>query len=91
MVSDLWTDDKAKKCYLFGGITFSVVSHSSIGIVLEYIKRCANAFTLHCSMSLGCTNEYLAIDTGGYLCMKCIHTLTAVRRNASREVKIVLD
>ena len=25
-------------------------------------------FTLHCSGSLSCVNEYLAIDVGGYLC-----------------------
>ena len=24
-------------------------------------------FTLHCSSSLSCMNEYLAIDSGGYL------------------------
>ena len=24
-------------------------------------------FTLHCSSSLSCINEYLAIDSGGYL------------------------
>ena len=24
-------------------------------------------FTLHCSTSLSCTNDYLTIDSGGYL------------------------
>ena len=29
------------------------------------LKPWANVFTLHCSSSLSCINEYLAIDSGG--------------------------
>ena len=32
------------------------------------LKPRASFFTLHCSSSLSCINEYLAIDSGGYVC-----------------------
>ena len=31
------------------------------------LKPWASFFTLHCSSSLSCVNEYLAIDSGGYV------------------------
>ena len=31
------------------------------------LKHWASCFTLHCFSSLSCTNEYLAIDSGGYV------------------------
>ena len=31
------------------------------------LKPWASFFTLHCSSSLNCINEYLAIDSGGYV------------------------
>ena len=31
------------------------------------LKPWANFFTLHCSSSLSCINEHLAIDSGGYV------------------------
>ena len=31
------------------------------------LKPWASFFTLHCSSSLRCINEYLAIDSGGYV------------------------
>ena len=31
------------------------------------LKPRASFFTLHCSSSLSCINEYLAIDSGGYV------------------------
>ena len=31
------------------------------------IKPWASVFTLHCSSSLSCINEYLAVDSGGYV------------------------
>ena len=31
------------------------------------LKTWASVFTLHCSSSLSCINEYLAIDSGGYV------------------------
>ena len=33
--------------------------------------------TLRCSSSLSCMNEYLAIDSGGYLCVNSPHALIA--------------
>ena len=40
------------------------------------LKSWASFFTLHCSSSLSCINEYLAIDSGGYVhkqssCINC--------------------
>ena len=32
------------------------------------LKPWGSLFTLHCSSSLSCMNEYLALDSGGYLC-----------------------
>ena len=44
------------------------------GVVLRGLDYCAavlklwaSVFTLHCSSSLSCINEYLAIDSGGYV------------------------
>ena len=31
------------------------------------LKPWASLFTLHCSSSVNCINEYLAIDNGGYV------------------------
>ena len=31
------------------------------------LKPWASVFTLHCSSSLSCINQYLAIDSGGYV------------------------
>ena len=31
------------------------------------LKPRASLFTLHCSSSLSCVNEYLALDSGGYV------------------------
>ena len=31
------------------------------------LKPWARFFTLHCSSSLSCINEYLAVDSGGYV------------------------
>ena len=31
------------------------------------LKPWASFFTLHCSSSLSCINEYMAIDSGGYV------------------------
>ena len=56
-------------------------------------------FTLHCSSSISCMNEYLAIDSGGYVCMKqflrincsmagCSSSQDAVRRNRCAAGKV---
>ena len=33
------------------------------------LKPWASFFTLHCSSSLSCMNEYLALDNGGSVCV----------------------
>ena len=50
------------------------------------LKSWSNLFTLHCSSSLSCINEYLAIDNGGYVHeqpsrIKCSIWLDAPQRN----------
>ena len=50
------------------------------------LKPWASFFTLHCSNSLSCINEYLAIDIGGYvyeqtLCINCSIWLDASQRS----------
>ena len=45
-------------------------------IILTFLLRCQTVgkfFTLHCSGSLSCMNEYLAIDNGGYLYEQAAH------------------
>ena len=32
------------------------------------LKPWASFFSLHCSSSLSCMNEYLAVSSGGYVC-----------------------
>ena len=49
------------------------------------LKPRANLFTLHCSSSLSCINEYLAIGSGGYVydqpsCINCSIWLDASQR-----------
>ena len=36
-------------------------------ILAAALKPWASFFTLHCSSSLSCLNEYLTIDSGGYV------------------------
>ena len=48
-------------------------------------KTFGNFFILHCSSSLSCMNEYLAIDSGRYLCKNNLHALIAAC--SVREVK----
>ena len=36
--------------------------------------------------SLSFVNEYLAIDSGGYLCKNCLCALIAARQNAAKMV-----
>ncbi|KAK2178417.1 hypothetical protein NP493_545g01096 [Ridgeia piscesae] len=48
-------------------------AYESCAAVLNFGQ---NVFTLHCSSSLSCMNEYIAIDNGGYLyeppsCINC--------------------
>ena len=50
------------------------------------LKPWASFFTLHCSSSLSCINEYLAIDSDGYVyeqpsCINCSIWLDASQRS----------
>ena len=49
-----------------------------------WVKPWASLFILHCSSSLSCLNEYLAVDNGGYLCMVTFHALIAAMLDASQ-------
>ena len=42
-------------------------SESRVGILCCGVKNVDKCFTLHCSSSLSCINEYLAIDIIGYV------------------------
>ena len=43
--------------------------------IMRCRTECLCSFTLRCSSSLSCTNEYLAIDSGGYLCTSVLTAL----------------
>ena len=50
------------------------------------LKPWASVFTIHCSSSLSCINQYLAIDSGGYVykqpsCINCSIWLDASQRS----------
>ena len=38
----------------------------------------------HCSSSLSCMKDYMAVDSGGYVCTNSLPTLTAVWLDASQ-------
>ena len=48
------------------------------------MKHRANLFTLHCLSSPSCLNDYLAVDSSGYLCRNFLCTLIAARLGASQ-------
>ena len=48
-----------------------------------FLKPCANV-TLHCSSSLSCINEYMAIDSGGYLYEQPLHINCSIWLDASQ-------
>ena len=53
------------------GVELWTLSLENLGSNLAAVlKPWASVFTLHCSNSLSCTNEHLAIDNGGYLYKK---------------------
>ena len=64
-------------------------SDSQLRVYTEFRIMCCHAkpgailFTLHCSSSLRCMNEYLAIDSGGYLCTNTLQALVAPWLDAS--------
>ena len=51
---------------------FKMLSFQYVAVWFESCAAMPNhwhrVFTLHCSSSLSCMNEYLAIDIGGYMC-----------------------
>ena len=47
------------------------------------LKHWAGFFTLHCSSSLSCINDYLAIDSGGYVYEQPSHNCS-IRLDASQ-------
>ena len=53
------------------------------------VKPWADFFTLHCPSSVSCINEYLAINSGGYLCEQPLHIINC--RVPHREVEIVFN
>ena len=49
-----------------------------------------NVFILNCSSSLSCMNAYIAIDSGGYLCMNSLCALLAMLNlNIAQNVNII--
>ena len=42
-----------------------LIKRTRVRILCCDVKPCESFFTLHCSSSLSCMNEYLAIDSGG--------------------------
>ena len=54
------------------------------------MQLCVTA--LHCSSSLSCRDEYLAIDNGGYLCANTVRAaLIAAWLDASQIIRIVVQ
>ena len=48
-------------------------------------------FAIHCSSSLSCMNEYLAIDSGAYMCTNILYAFFLRGLMLQREVKIVFN
>ena len=48
------------------------------------LKPWASLFTTHCSSSLSCINEYLAIDRGGYVYEQPLHINCSMWMDASQ-------
>ena len=53
--------------WLRGRASDSRLREPVFGSCAAVLKPWASVFTLHCSSSLSCINEYLAIDSGGYV------------------------
>ena len=81
------------KCFrilLLHYIDTEQLKHNGSGVELRTLDYenlgWASFFTLHCSSSLSSINEYLAIDSGGYVfeqpsCMNCSIWLDASQRS----------
>ena len=51
-----------------GGASDSRLQEPKFESCAAKLKPWASFFSLHCSSSLSCINEYLTMDSGGYLC-----------------------
>ena len=49
------------------GVELQTLDYENPGSNPVVLKPWASFFTLNCSNSLSCINEYLAIDSGGYV------------------------
>ena len=50
----------------------------------KVLKPWESVFTVHCFSSLICTNEYLAIDSGGYVYKQLSHINCSIWLDASQ-------
>jgi len=57
--------------------TFDSTKRSRLELLGCSVKLWAVLFPLHCSSSLICINEYLAIDIGVYLCTNSVRGVIA--------------
>ena len=74
------------------------VEHRTLKSPLSRYKTCSNpavcfeqrgnSLTLRCSISLSCTKEYLAVDSGGYMCLNTLHCVAA--KNVPGEGEVVI-
>ena len=63
--------------------------------ILDYEYQVSNHwaifYTIHCSSSLTCINEYLAIDSGGYVYEQPTRINCSIWLNASKEAEMVSE
>ena len=83
---DVFGRVKYKSPWLRGRASDSRLRGPGFESCASVLKPWASFFTLHCSSSLSCINENLAIDTGGYVyeqpsCINCIIWLDASQRS----------
>ena len=55
------------------------------------LKPWASVFTLHCYSLLSCINEYLAIDSGGYVYSRLCELIVAYGWMLPREAEMVSE
>ena len=67
IVSNLHTHTLCRAQWLRGRVSDCRLREPGFESCAGVLKPWASFFTLHCSSSLSCTNEYLAIDSGGYV------------------------
>ena len=62
-----------------------------VRILCYGVKTLGNCFTLHCSSSLSCINEYLAVDSDGYVYKQPFCVNCSIWLDTPRVVERVLD